>query len=447
MSDAAAPQSADRQPTALYRSYVLFILIVVYTFNFIDRQIIGILAIPIQEELGLMDWQLGIMRGVTFAIFYSTLGVPIALLADRKSRKWIITIALGLWSLMTAFCGLATNFVQLSLARLFVGVGEAGGVAPAYSLVSDYFPPEKRARALAIYSFGIPIGSAVGIIFGGVIATILDWRAAFIIVGLAGVVLAPIFALTMREPKRGAFDKPGAATGGAPIGQVVNTLMSKPSFWLLSFGAACSSMMGYGLFAWLPAFFVRSYGDQLPQFLSFMPDFLIPAGAGPLLYAAYFYGTIVLIGGIIGIWAGGVLSDQLGKRSKSAYALVPGIAFLISVPFFVAGVLSPSLGISFFVFLVPTALSLAWLGPVLSAFQHIVPPNMRATASALFLLINNLIGIGVGDVVIGAMSDAFAAQYGDESLRYSILTGTVFYLFASGLLLLASKRLPKDWEG
>lgn len=428
-----------------YRAYVLFILIVVYTFNFIDRQIIGILSIPIQAELGLSDTQLGLMRGVSFAIFYSTLGVPIAMLADRTSRKWVIGIALTVWSAMTAVCGLAMNFWQLFFARMMVGVGEAGGVAPAYSLVSDYFPPEKRGRALAIYSFGIPIGSAVGIIFGGVVATLLDWRAAFIIVGLMGVVLAPIFLWTMKEPKRGGQDAPGVDVSPAPIGRVLTTLFTKPSFFFLALGAASSSMMGYGLFAWIPAFLVRSYDDQLPGFLSWMPDALIPDGAGPILYAAYFYGVVVLVGGLIGIWLGGALADKFGASSRAAYARVPAIAFLCVLPFFALGMLTDSLTLTFFIFIIPTALSLAWLGPVLSALQHIVPPNMRATASALFLLINNLVGIGIGDFVLGAMSDGLAAQFGEESLRYSILTGTAFYLFAAIMLFIASGYLKRDW--
>jgi predicted MFS family arabinose efflux permease len=434
-----AEQSANR-------AWILFMLVMVYTFNFLDRQIIGILSIPIQEELGLSDQQLGLMRGLSFALFYATLGVPIALLADRMNRVKIMTIALTVWSAFTAVCGLATNFWQMFMARLMVGVGEAGGVAPAYSIISDYFPPEKRARALAIYSFGIPIGSAIGIFFGGVIATALDWRWAFIIVGLMGVALAPLFFLTVREPKRGAFDPASAKTAPAPLREVLRVLVSKRSFWTLSFGAACSSMMGYGLFAWLPAYFVRSHGESLTEALAWLPGFMHLEGASPLLYAGYFYGTIVLFGGLIGIWGGGVLADKLGGAKKSAYALVPAIAFLCTAPFFAFGLLSDSILVQFVIFLIPTALGLAWLGPVLSAFQHIVPPNMRATASAVFLLINNLIGIGLGDLLIGIMSDSLRVQFGDESLRYSILAGTSFYLIASLLFFISSRMLEKDWE-
>jgi MFS family permease len=189
------------------RAYVLFILVVVYTFNFIDRQIVGILAVPIKADLGLTDTQLGLMGGLAFALFYTGLGIPVAMLADRFSRTWIMTVALTVWSAMTAASGLATNFGQLFLARLVVGVGEAGGVAPAYSLISDYFPPGQRARALSIFSFGIPIGSAIGIVFGGIIASLINWRYAFFIVGLAGIIIAPIFRLTIKEPPRGQYDR------------------------------------------------------------------------------------------------------------------------------------------------------------------------------------------------------------------------------------------------
>lgn len=430
--------------SAGYRALVLVMLIVVYAFNFIDRQIIGILAIPIQAELGVSDTLIGFMRGVSFAIFYATLGVPIAWFADRANRVWIITGALTLWSAMTAACGLVTNAWQLFFTRMGVGVGEAGGIAPAYSIISDYYPPTRRARALAIYSFGIPIGGAVGIVFGGVVATLLDWRAAFIIVGLAGVVLAPLFLLTVREPLRGRHD-PGAPSARASVSEVAAMLIRKRSFWTLSLGAASSSIMGYGLFAWLPAFFVRSYGEVLPQYLAFLPDWMIPPNAGPLLYAAYFYGLIVLLGGCVGLFLGGLAADLLGQRHRSAYALVPAVAFLAAVPFYVLGVLSPSLTTVFLTLLIPTALGVAWIGPAVTAFQHIVPVNMRTTATAMFLLVNNLVGIGLGDLIIGAMSDILRASFAQESLRYSILAGTSFYLIASALFFVTAPRLKRDW--
>ncbi len=412
---------------AAYRVYVMCILVVVYTFNFIDRQIVGILAIPIKAELALSDTQLGLMGGLAFALFYTALGIPIAMLADRSNRTWIMTIALTVWSAMTAVCGLAQNFWQLFLARLGVGIGEAGGVAPAYSLISDYFPPQQRARALSVYSFGIPIGSSLGIVFGGFIASKIDWRVAFFAVGIAGIVIAPVFKLTVREPLRGRFDSTAAATAAAPLGDILNTLTRKPSFWLMSLGAASSSMMGYGSFFWVPSFLVRSYDMTL-------------------IDASLFFGAMIFIGGIAGIWAGGVFADRFGTERRGAYAVIPAIAFVATVPLYFVGLLSPNLPTVFLAIIIPIGLGLAWLGPVLSAFQHIVPPNMRATASAVFLFINNLIGIGAGTAAIGYLSDMLQLRFGDDSLRYAILAGTGFYLLAALLFLAAARFLNNDWE-
>ena len=409
------------------RAYTLFILVLVYTFNFIDRQIVGILAVPIKADLGLTDTQLGLMGGLAFALFYTGLGIPIAMAADRFSRTWIMTGALTIWSAMTAACGLAQNYWQLFAARLGVGIGEAGGVAPAYSLISDYFPPNQRARALSIYSFGIPIGSALGIVFGGVIASMVNWRVAFFAVGLAGILIAPVFRLTLKEPPRGHFDPQHGPHAPPGLMTIVRTLAHKPSFWLISLGASCSSMMGYGLFFWLPSFFVRSYGLSL-------------------LDASLFYGAILLLGGLAGIWAGGWLGDRFGQQKRSRYVTIPAIAFLVTIPFYLLGILSPTLLLSFIVLLVPTAMGLVWLGPVISAIQHLVRPDMRATASAIFLFINNLIGIGVGTWAIGALSDILAMRFGDDSLRYSILAGTGFYILAALFFFLAARLLNQDWE-
>ena len=409
------------------RAYVMFILVVVYTFNFIDRQIVGILAIPIKADLKLTDTELGLMGGLAFALFYTGLGIPVAMLADRWNRTWIMTAALTIWSAMTAVCGLATNFWQLFLARLGVGVGEAGGVAPAYSLISDYFPSNQRARALSVYSFGIPIGSALGILFGGYIASKIDWRYAFFAVGIAGILVAPIFKLTVAEPPRGQYDDRKSDTPSPSLKVIVQKLMQKPSFWLISLGASASSMMGYGLFFWLPSFFVRSFGLELFD-------------------ASLVFGSILLIGGIAGTWAGGYMADRFGAGKRANYVVIPAIAFLGTIPLYAMAILSPNLTTTFFALLIPTGLGLAWLGPVLSAIQHVVPPNMRATASAIFLFINNLIGIGAGTFAIGLISDNLVVRFGDDALRYAILTGTGFYLIAAILFLASAKRLANDWE-
>lgn len=419
--------ASDDQAFVANRKLALFMLVLVYTFNFIDRQIVGILAVPIKADLGLTDTQLGLMGGLAFALFYTGLGIPVAMLADRVSRTWIITGALTIWSGMTALCGLATNFWQLFLARMGVGVGEAGGITPAYSLLMDYFPPGQRARALSVYSFGIPIGSALGIVLGGVIASYIDWRFAFFAVGIAGIILAPIFRICVPEPERGRFDEQRKDEKPPGLTQIFRTLSGKPSFWFLSVGAACSSMMGYGLFFWMPSFIVRSHGISL-------------------LEASLFYGAILLIGGMAGMWAGGWLGDRFGHMKKSRYVTIPAIAFLVSVPTYAIGVLAPTLTLMFFMILIPVALGLVWIGPVMSAVQQLVRPNMRATASAVFLFVNNLLGIGLGTWAIGALSDYLSGQFGDEALRYSIVAGTGFYVLAAVLFWLASKWIEQDWE-
>jgi len=400
---------------------VLAVLILAYAFNFLDRQILGILAGPIKADLGLTDSQLGLMGGLAFALFYTGLGVPIAALADRWSRTWIMTGALTLWSGFTAACGLATGFWQLFLCRMGVGVGEAGGVAPAYSLIADYFPKEQRARALAAYSFGIPIGSALGILFGGLIAHAIDWRAAFVVVGLAGVALAPIFRLVVKEPPREATPVTAAPAAGG-----VRALLAKPSFWLISLGAAASSVCGYGVAFWLPSFFERSLGMGLVD-------------------RSLFLGSMTLVGGVLGVWGGGVLGDRLGRARPAAYLLVPAGAFLLALPCFVLAVQAKALWLAFILFLIPTGLNLVWLGPVITAVQHLVAPQQRSTASACFLFVNNLIGLGLGTWYFGAISDALTPRYGAEALRYAIFSGLGFYVVSAALFALAARGLRRDW--
>ncbi len=412
-----------------YRYAVLAMLTLTYTFNFLDRQILGILKEPIKRDLGLSDTELGLMGGLAFAMLYSTVAVPVAWAADRMRRTWIITVALALWSGFTMLCGAATGFWSLFLARLGVGFGEAGGVAPAYSLVGDYFPPAQRARALAAYSFGIPLGSALGTLFGGLMAAYIDWRFAFVAVGAAGVLLAPVFKWVVKDPVRGAFDSAGIATEKpvAPrFADVVRTVLPKPTFWLLAFGAASSSICGYGVAFWLPSFFMRSLQLTLAQ-------------------TSLFYGSLQLIGGMAGIWLGGALSDRLGATNRRAYALVPAVCYLVGLPFFLTAMNSTSLVVAWLLFVVPIGLNLAWLGPVVNAVQHLAPANMRSTTSALFLLVNNLLGLAVGLWVFGFVSDLLAPRYGAESMRYAIYFGLSFYLLAATLLYFASRRLPADW--
>ncbi len=417
--------NVDSAARATSPNVALGMLLLVYIFNFVDRQILAILAGPIQADLGLSDTQMGLLGGIAFALLYSTLAVPLGWIADKTNRSWVITLSLAVWSGFTALCGFAQGFWSIFLARLGVGVGEAGGVAPSYALIADYFPSEKRARALSIYSLGIPIGSATGVMAGGYIAATVDWRLAFLVVGLSGVLIAPLFKFLVRDPA-----KPQVMTGSkAPQPRfidILKILSKKRAFWLLAFGAASSSMLGYGIAFWLPSLLQRSFGLDL-------------------IDTSVFFGSVLLIGGVAGVIGGGILGDWLGSKNKGAYGLVPAAAFLLAVPLFAAGILSSSVSLAFVLFLIPQGLAYIWLGPVLSAVQHLVTAETRATASALFLLINNLIGIGGGIFFLGALSDSLTPIYGEDGLRYSMLISLIFYLFAAGFMALAARPLQREW--
>ncbi|WP_240612134.1 spinster family MFS transporter [Brevundimonas vesicularis] len=420
------PRSKSR-----YRYLVLFMLMLVYCMSYIDRQIIGILALPIKQDLKLSDTQLGLMGGFAFAIFYTAMGIPIARLADRFNRVWIITAALTIWSGFTALCGMANSFTHLFLARLGVGVGEAGGVAPSFSIVSDYFPPRQRGRALSILTLALPIGSAAGLLIGGVLAVQYGWRSAFLVMGVLGLVLAPVFVLVTREPKRGALDDtPKIETTRIPsFAEVLRLLSRKPSFWWLSFASAAASMLSYGLAFWLPAYLHRSLGLDV-------------------LATSQVLGAATLIGGVAGILAGGWIGDILAGRNRAAYALVPAAMFLIGLIPLLGAMWVTSIPLVFILLLPPLAMNMLWTSPSVAAVQHLAPASMRATASSVYLFILNLIGLGAGTVVFGAVSDAFTARFGDDALRLSIISvAVVLCPLASGLYWLASRTLARDWEG
>jgi MFS family permease len=411
---------ATGQPTSR-ASLVLGLLLIAYIFNYLDRQILGILAGPIIVELRLTDTQFGVLSGPPFAILYSLLGVPFALFADRTSRSRVIAAALAVWSAFTGLCGTATSFWQLFFFRMGVGVGEAGGVAPSYALIADYFEPRRRARAMAIFSLGIPIGLALGTLIGAYIAHAVSWRAAFYTMGVAGILLAPIMLYFVRDPARSS-----AAADLAPIGQVFPMLARKPVFWLLAFAASSSSLCGYGLAVWTPTVLERSFGLGLVE-------------------RGQFLASVVLIGGCTGVFAGGWLADRLGALDRGWYANLPAIAWLITAPTFAAGLLAPNLTLAWPLLLIPNALNILWLGPVITAVQHLVPRHMRATASASFLLINNLVGLGIGPFLIGGLSDSLKHSYGTEALRYAAVGCTAFYLVAALLMFICVPLLRTAW--
>ena len=415
-----ASQQAGRERSP---NLVLFVLLVAYIFNFLDRQILGILAQPIKEDLQLSDTEFGAIGGLAFALLYSVMGVPLSYLADRTSRSSVVAGALAVWSGFTALCGTATGFWQLFLYRLGVGVGEAGGVAPSYALISDHFPPERRARAMGIYSLGVPIGLGGGTLIGAYIAALIDWRAAFVIMGLAGIAFAPVVLWAVRDRPRAAPE----AEAMVAFRGVFSVLARKPSFWLMAFAASASSLVGYGLALWVPSILMRSFGLDI-------------IGAGQ------FMGSLLLVGGTAGVLAGGFLADRLGRANRAWYARLPAVAWLITAPFYLAGLLSPTTPVlAWLLLLLPNALNILWLGPVTTAVQHLVDRPMRATAAASFLLINNFVGLGIGPLLIGGISESLRSTYGVESLRYAAIAVLGFYLVAALLMWAASRRLARDW--
>lgn len=401
---------------------LLSLLLVGYIFNFLDRQILGILAEPIKADLNLSDSEFGAVGGLAFALLYSVLGLPLSYLADRTRRSWVIAGSIAVWSAFTALCGFAAGYWQLFVFRLGVGIGEAGGVAPSYALIADYFPPQKRARALAIFSLGIPIGLAGGSLIGAYLASFISWRAAFFVMGIVGLILAPILLVFVRD-----FPSDSARNaGGPPISRVFPLLARKPSFWLLAFASSSSSLIGYALALWVPAVMIRSFGLDL-------------------VTTGQFLASLLLIGGSAGMFAGGWLADRLGASDRSWYARLPAIAWLVAAAAWAAGLLAPSLWIAWPLLLVANGLNILWLGPVITAVQHLAPARMRSTASGSFLLINNLIGLGVGPLLIGTLSDALKSTYGVNALRNAAVGGTAFYLLAGILMLFAARRLERDW--
>ncbi len=423
---ASAPARSGYSPA--YLRYALGLLSVVYVVNFVDRQVLSILLQSIKEDLGLSDLQLGLLSGTAFGLFYATLGIPIARLADRFSRKGVIAVCLALWSVLTALCGSASGFATLLLYRVGVGVGEAGGSPPAHSMISDYFPPERRASALGVFSLGVPLGILVGFLAGGWLDEALGWRLAFVVVGLTGVVLALVVALTLREPVRGHSEGLVASNVAAPSARIVITYLWRlRSFRHVAFGSALYAFVGYSSTTWLPPFLARSHG-------------MTPGDIGTAL------ALIIGIGGGVGVYLGGVLADRFSLKDPTGVLRVPVWAMLLAFPpgFLVFLADSTALALTAFVF--PAFLGLMYQAPALAVTQALATPMMRATASAVLLFVINIVGLGMGPAVTGALSDALQPRFGDDSLRYAMLIVSVGLLWSGLHFKLAARSLAADRE-
>ena len=382
--------------------YALVLLTVVYSFNFIDRQLLAILQEAIKAELALSDSQLGLLTGFAFAIFYVTAGIPIARWADRGNRRNIVALSLFIWSFMTAISGFVHSYAQLLLARIGVGVGEAGGSPPSHSIISDIFPPHRRATAIGFYSMGVSIGILFGFLAGGWLNEFFGWRVAFLVVGLPGIALALILRFTLAEPIRGLHDRQGASTGSIPFAEVLRVLWSRRTFRHMSLGAGLNAFCGYATINWTASFMIRTHGMSTGELGTWLS-------------------LIIGLGGAIGVFGGGLLADRLATRDKRWYTWLPSAAGFIAVPFMASVYLVDSAYVALLLTVIPGLLFQVYLGNTIATTHAIVSPRMRATASAVLFLILNIIGLGAGPWVVGALSDYLAPTLGSESLRYAML--------------------------
>lgn len=416
-------------------NYVVGLLFVVYLLNYLDRQIVNILAEPIKHDLGLADWQLGVMTGLAFAVFYTVLGIPLARYADSPGahRGRLITICLAIWSAMTALCGLAANFLQLLLARIGVGIGEAGCSPAAHSLISDLVPKERRATAMGVYSLGIPLGKLVGMVIGGVVAQTLGWRLAFIAVGLPGLLLAVLTWFTLPSPQVPATPRPVSSLSGMFTG-----LLGVRTFWWISLGGAFMSFVSYGQTAFMGSFFIRVHGLSVGE-------------AGVLL------GLTLGLAGAVGTWFGGRAADWAGRRDPRAHVLIPAAAAGVGGVVFATAVLTPAVVPALLILSVAGVMNAIWYGPIFATVQSLVAPEQRATAAAVHLFVINLIGLGFGPLAFGALSDllntgwrlgplVFAGLGPGEGLRYALVAGSLSAGLALAAFWKASRTVRAELE-
>lgn len=411
---------------------MLFALLLVYILNFLDRQIVNILAEPIKGELGLSDTQLGLLAGPAFAVFYAVLGIPIARYADnaKTNRVWLISICLAIWSAMTAICGVAQNFVQLALARIGVGVGEAGCTPAAHSLIADSVPPEKRSSAIAFFGLGIPIGGLLGLIIGGVVNDQYGWRIALMLVGTPGILLAFLLPLLIRDPRRCA-DSAHFNTAESPvkaklsIKDAVREVFASKAYLYVFIAASFTAFLSYGKGLWTISFFIRSHGLSTTE-------------AGLAMAVA------LGISGIIGTWLGGKMADVFGKRDKRHILTMPAIGMAIAAPILFAGYWAEDWRIAVALLILPTILNSAYYGPAYGCVQGLVRPEARAIAASLVVFGQNLIGLGMGPLLFGMLSDWLQPMAGGESVRWVLYGAAWLGLIPAFFFWRASLRLNAE---
>ena len=455
--------------TKAYRSYVLNALLVVYILNFLDRGLLGIVSEPVMNELAITDGQFGLLTGIGFALFYSIVGIPLARYAEYANRTWIMTICIALWSGATALSGLAapvefggvviSGFVMLLICRVLVGVGEAGCTPPANSIIADYYPPHRRSTALGYYAMGVRAGTLSANLIGGPVADAYGWRTAFIAIGLAGIVVAVLFRLTVKEPPRGFSDPPGAVRPKrATFGEALKELGSKKSFWLMATGATLASFCGYGITTFQTSFLMRTHGVTLTEATL---QFNVPSA-----FAAS-----------IGVLLTGWIAEKVVKTRPNAIAWLPAVGLIACVPFYVVGFSSDDRWVALICICIGAGIKYGYLASQYTIGQGVVGARTRATATAILLFIVNLLGYGAGPPFIGFVSDilfnqqAAAAGFGDlarasckgallqglpevaqafckgaeaKALQTSLVITSVLYALPAIFFLMCVKTLQKD---
>ena len=413
-------------PQRFRRTVALWMLFLVGTINFVDRQLLSVLVEPIRSEMQFSDTQFGLLTGLAFALFYAGMGIPVAMIADRWNRVRLIGVCCIIWSGFTAACGITSNFWQLALTRFGVGAGEAGGTAPSLSIIADYYPRERRALVIGLFTCNGPFGVFVGAAFGGWAASTVGWRTAFLIMGIIGIIVALLLMLLVREPARGQMDTNQPADDVLPFSQSLAMFIRRPSLRIVMIASGLAAFVSYGMLNWIPAFLMRTQGMPLSAIATWF------APAAGITFA-------------IGIWGGGALVSRGAKKSARAYGMIPALATLIMIPTFAAALLVDSWQLSLALMLVPMAACTAYVAPALALVQNLTPPRSRATASALLMLMFNMVGLGLGPLFIGIISDALKPEYADESLRWALLTILPFAAAAGIAQFAMTRYLDKDF--
>lgn len=407
--------------------FVLAGLTFVYVLNFLDRQLIGILAKPIQDSLGVTDGQLGLIGGLYFAMFYCFIAIPVGWFADRTNRVGVLSLACAIWSGATTACGLAANYTQLVVARMIVGFGEAGGVPPSYAIITDTYPPGKRAAALGIFNLGPAIGAAVGVAFGAAIAERFGWRMPFIVIGLIGIVTALLVWLFIREPERGATDavRPRETSGRALFWPTVRMFLSHPVLMLAALGSGATQFVTYGLGNFAVLFLMREKGMALGE-------------------VAVWYALVLALGMGGGMVISGRVIDGMTRKSRAGYAIAPAASLAVAMPFYIAFVWAPTWPLALLLLGVVMVFNYFYLSASVALVQEEVQPNQRVLSGALLLLVMNFIGLGLGPTWVGQASDWFKAQGDAHSLQSALYTLTPFYLIAIALFLCLARILRRE---